>query len=775
MTPPSGSVAAGDGAETPRLLHTDGQLHDLALLVEHASDFIGVCDLDFRPVYLNAAAMALVGISPADLSTLTVFDFFPPEERERLAAEFFPQVDRDGRGTIETTFRHFRTNARIAMRYSVVRLEDAGGRTTGYATISQDLSERIRAENELRALAEEKTTALSRFRELADAMPQFIWSCDASGKVDYLNRRWYELTGKRPGDLDTSGVVYSEDADRVMAAFHRCLATGEPYEDEYRLSLPNEPGPRWFLGRARPVRDEHGTIVRWYATSTDIHDQKHAEELLADSRERLRAALDASVTGTFRWDIDTSALDWDDNLDRLFGLAPGATVHSLSDFIRMVHPDDRQRVIDACGRCDATGAPFDEEFRVVWPDGTIRWLSDKGRVYAGPAGTRYMTGACVDVTDRRLKEDALREADRQKDEFLGMLAHEIRNPLAPMMFSASILERRIQDPELRRPIDVIARQARRMSRIVDDLLDVSRVTQGKISLQRDRIGVADVIAQCAEASRPRIDARRQTFIVEPIDPALTVHGDAVRLSQVIENLLINATKYTPEGGTITVSAMPASDQIVRISVRDTGIGISREMIGRVFDLFAQADTSLDRAEGGLGIGLTLVERLVQMHGGRVEAHSDGPGLGSTFTVHLPLVAEAPAARIDFQPAAAVSRRRVLIVDDNVDSAEMLGVLIELTGHDVRLVHDGRAAISAAADFGPDLVLLDIGLPGLDGYHVIRELRAMPALATATIVATTGYGREEDRARCFAAGFDEHLTKPIDPSQIYRILASPARS
>lgn len=754
---------------------TEERLRDFSLLVENASDFIGVCDLEFRPVYLNAAAMALVGITAADLKTLTVFDFFPREEQERLQSDFFPVVDRDGHGSIETRFKHFNTGASIPMRYSVVRLEDADGRPTGYATISQDLSEQLRAGNVLREMAEEKTASLARFRELADAMPQIVWSCDATGKVDYLNRRWYELTGKSPGDPDPSGIMYPDDADRVMAAFQRCIETGQPYEDEYRLSLPNESGPRWYLGRALPVRDETGAIVRWYATSTDIHDQKHAEELLADSRERLRAALDASVTGTFRWDIDTNALDWDDNLDRLFGLPPGATPRSLPDFIGLVHPDDRQRVVDACARCDATGAPFDEEFRVVWPDGTVRWLSDKGRVYAGPLGTRYMTGACVDVTDRRLKEEALRDADRQKDEFLGMLAHEIRNPLAPMMYSAAILERRIQDPELRRPLDVIARQARRMSRIVDDLLDVSRVTQGKISLQRDHIGIADVIAQCAEASRPRLEARRQNFVVEPIDPTLTVNGDAVRLSQVIENLLINAAKYTPEGGTVTVSTEPAPDDTVRISVRDTGIGISSEMIGRVFDLFAQADTSLDRAEGGLGIGLTLVERLVQMHGGRVEAQSDGIGLGSTFTVHLPLV-PAPASRdVAFEVNSAASRRRVLVVDDNVDSAEMLSVLIEMTGHDVRMVHDGRAAIPLAAEFAPDLVLLDIGLPGLDGYHVIKALRAMPAVASATIVATTGYGRDEDRARSFAAGFDDHLTKPIDPSQIFRILAIPARS
>ena len=514
----------------------------------------------------------------------------------------------------------------------------------GVTGISEDFPEQQHgATNALCDSVDDRATSLARFRELADAMPQIVWSCDASGKVDYLNRRWYELTGKVPGDLDPSGVIHPDDAERARAGFRRSVEYGLPYQEEYRLCLPGELEPRWYLGRALPVRDEGGRIVRWYATSTDIHVQKQ-------------------------------------------------------------------------------------------------------------------------------KEDALRAADRQKDEFLGILAHEIRNPLAPMMYSASILERRIQDPDLKRPLEVIARQARRMIRIVDDLLDVSRVTQGKISLQRDRIGVADLLAQCGEASRPLMESRRHTFVVEAVDPSLTVNADAVRLTQVVENLLINAAKYTPDGGHVTLSGRPQGSWAA-ISVRDTGIGISSAMLDRVFDLFAQADTSLDRAEGGLGIGLTLVDRLVRMHGGRVEARSPGLGHGSTFTVRLPLVARHEQADESDHPSVDPPRRRVLIVDDNVDSAELLGALLEVDGHSVQLAHDGRAAVSAAQAFGPDFVLLDIGLPGLDGYHVIQELRSMPGVAEATIVATTGYGREEDRTRCLAAGFDEHLTKPVDIARIQRILSS----
>jgi len=747
---------------------SEGRLRNFAFLVENASDFIGVCDLAFRPTYVNSAALALVGLTAEEMSRVSVFDFFAPEERDRIANEFFPTVEREGHGTIETTFTHFKTGARIPMRYNVVRMHDADGRHTGYATISQDLSERRRSEDALRSLADAKALSLARFRELADAMPQIVWSSDATGNVDYLNRRWYELTGKPLGDLNPEGIIHPEDRDRARAAFRRSLENGTPYEEEFRLCLPGASEPRWYLGRALPVRAGDGRIVRWYATSTDIHDQKRTEEELADSRERLRAALDASGTGTFRWDIDSGKLDWDDNLDRLFGLAPGSTARSLPEFIHLVHPDDRPRVIDACARCAAGATEFAEEYRVVWPDGTVRWLSDKGRVYQSVGGTRYMAGACVDVTDRRVKEDALRAADRQKDEFLGMLAHEIRNPLAPMMYSTSILERRIEDPEVRRPIEIIGRQTRRMIRIVDDLLDVSRVTQGKISLQREPVAVADLVKQCTDACRPLMESRRHLVDVAPVDRSLIVYGDAVRLSQVIENILINAAKYTPDGGRISVTA-GGEGASVAIEITDTGVGISPQMLTRVFDLFAQADTSLDRAEGGLGIGLTLVEKLVRMHGGRVEARSPGVGCGSTFTVHLPLTPSAERVRQAVVSTVEAPGRRVLVVDDNIDSAEMLQTLLQMTGHIVRVAHDGRRALSVASEFLPDVILLDIGLPGMDGYRVIEALRAMPSLARVTIVATTGYGREEDRARCLAAGFDDHLTKPIDHALLEHIL------
>jgi len=726
-------------------------------VVDSAAIGLFSCDLPFDELIWNTTCKTHFGL-PADARVTidTFYDRMHPDDVERTRRAISDAIDHGVQYDVE--YRTRQPNDAYRWIRAVGRAEyDDRGEPRRFEGATFDVTETRRASE--------------RFRELADSLPQVVWSADAQGRVDYLNRRWYELTGRTPGDLDTGGIIHPLDADAAQEAFQQSVATGAPYQHEFRLCLPGAPEPRWFLGRALPMHDDTGHGTRWYATSTDIDEQKRVEQQLVDSRDRLRAALDASNTGTFRWTISSGALDWDDNLDRLFGLEPGTSVHSLQHFLDRVHLDDRERVMAACDRSATAGADFCEEFRVVWPDGRIRWLFDKGRVYTAADGTRYMTGACLDVTERRNQEDALRAADRQKDEFLGMLAHEIRNPLAPIMYSASLLAQKIDDPTLRRPLDIIRRQVDRMIRIVDDLLDVSRVTQGKISLQLEEVPVSTALSQCIENQRLVIQTRGHVVTLHPSDRTVCVRADAVRLAQVIENLLVNAFKYTPPGGQVDVSAT-ATDVEVAIRVKDSGIGISADMLGRVFDLFAQADTSLHRSEGGLGIGLTLAQRLAELHGGRIEAGSDGLGAGSTFTLTLPRavgsIVEAPQA--DARAISAV-RLRVLIVDDNRDAAEMLKALIEQGGHDTRLVHHGDDALEAAVEFEPNLVLLDIGLPGKDGYDVLREVRSRCRQSGVRIVATTGYGREKDRARCLDAGFDDHTTKPIPSEVLTALLAA----
>jgi len=369
--------------------------------------------------------------------------------------------------------------------------------------------------------------------------------------------------------------------------------------------------------------------------------------------------------------------------------------------------------------------------------------------------------------------EELREGDRRKDEFLATLAHELRNPLAPMNNVVAVLKRAPNESVRGDALSMLERQLKQMVRLIDDLLDISRITKGKLELRSARVDLAAILRAVAESARAAIDEAGHTLVLSlPFEPVI-LQADEARLSQVFANLVNNATKYSEPGGYIEVT-LETTARAATVRVRDAGIGIAPEMLPRVFDMFAQADYSVERARGGLGIGLTLVRSIVELHGGRVEAASEGVGHGSTFTVHLPLsVATRRTTEHRIVPPTATGARqprRVLVVDDNVDAAESLSMLLSLEGHDVRVVHDGPAALREAASFEPALVLLDIGLPGLSGYDVARALRGDPRTTRAVIVALTGWGQEVDRSRSRDAGFDHHLVKPLDIEVLNRVIA-----
>jgi signal transduction histidine kinase len=369
--------------------------------------------------------------------------------------------------------------------------------------------------------------------------------------------------------------------------------------------------------------------------------------------------------------------------------------------------------------------------------------------------------------------DKLRAADRRKDEFLALLAHELRNPLAPVRNAIGILRRKgVDDPQAAWCYDVIERQSDQLKRLVDDLLDVSRITRGKIQLRNETVDLATVIAGATETSAPVVHAHGHELRVSMPRHPLLVDGDASRLTQVVANLLNNAAKYQNDGGLIDLSLERDGGDAV-IAVRDRGIGLSREMLSEAFELFAQGDRTPDRAQGGLGIGLSLVKQLVELHHGSVQATSDGPGCGSEFVVRLPCLPDSVAELSDVEQEPARTdecARRVLVVDDNVDAADSLALLLRLEGHDVTLAYDGAAAVDAARHGRPEIVLLDIGLPGMDGYEVCRRLRA-DGFANARIIAMTGYGQDRDRQRALEAGFDEHTVKPVEPALLKRMLGA----
>jgi len=393
-----------------------------------------------------------------------------------------------------------------------------------------------------------------------------------------------------------------------------------------------------------------------------------------------------------------------------------------------------------------------------------------GRAAIALDNARLYSSLQREIARSREAEESLQDANRRKDEFLAMLSHELRNPLAPIRNAVEVMRRVAPpDPKLTMARDVVDRQVSLLARLVEELLDVSRISQGKISLKKEPVDLARIVAHAVETARPLVDGRAQTLTVAVPAAPVWLSADFARLSQVVSNLLNNASKYTGEGGRIELAAS-AGEGEATITVRDNGAGIETQLLHKVFDLFVQGERALDRGQGGLGIGLTLVKRLVELHQGEVSVASDGPGRGATFTVTLPCISAVEPQRSAVPASSSKSSsevygRRVLVVDDNIDAAESTAAFLRLEGHEVKAVHDGLQALASLKVFDPHVVVLDIGLPGLDGYAVARQLRGRGDTSHVLLIALTGYGQKEDRARAAAAGFDYHFVKPADPREI----------
>jgi PAS domain S-box-containing protein len=636
------------------------------------------------------------------------------------------------------------------------RVGEAAERT--FAILFTDITQRRRTEDALREAQE-------RFRTFADTAPAMLWVTEPDGSCSFLSRGWFEFTGQREeaalgfGWLD---AVHPDDRETARATFLRASNHRMAHAFEHRLRTADG-SYRWVIDAGRPRLAADGAFLGFIGSVIDIDDRKRAEE-------RLEMVVNSSAIGLWYCDLPFDELDWNNKVKEHFGLAPDARV-TIDTFFERLHPEDRERTRVAIDESIARRTPYDIEYRTVGLDGRQRWIRAIGRTtYQDDRPIRF-DGITIDVTERLMQAEALREADRLKDEFLATLAHELRNPLAPLRNGLEIMKLAADDGvAVERARATMERQLGQMVRLVDDLLDVSRISTGKLMLRRERALLSTVLQSAIETSRPLCDASRHELAILLSDEPLYVDADVTRLSQVFANLLNNAAKYTPPGGRITVRVI-ASHEHVTVSIRDNGIGIPLEMLPRVFEMFTQVRKVSDTSGTGLGLGLTIVEQLVRMHGGTVEARSDGEGRGSEFLVTLPRLAAISAAPSS-PPAAERSpaARRILVVDDNHDSALTLAMMLELMGHEIETAHDGHDALLAAERSKPDTMLLDIGMPGLNGYEVAARLRRHDWGRKIVLIALTGWGQERDKQRARDAGFDYHLVKPVEPRALLAMLA-----
>jgi len=705
---------------------------------------------------------------------------------------------------------------------SAAPIQADDGTLLGAVLVFRDVTQRQQAEEQLRRSERQ-------FRQLADAMPQIVWSAEPGGVVDYMNQQWTNFTGLPDalGNTGWSHVLHPDETQTATEQWAASVRSGAPFEMQLRLLDMRQQRYRWHLVRTVAVRDDAGRLVRWFGTSTDIHEQKRAEEsarYLAQASAALAGVVDYESTLQTVANLavphfaDWSAVDVADDANTLRRLAVAhrdpEKVQLAHDLMRRYPPDPQvpsgaltvlrtgtpEIISDITDEMLVLAARDEAHLRLIRSLGLKSYIcvplivsgkplgvltfatAESGRTYTGAdltLATDLAQRASVAVENTQLYQ-ALRDADRRKDEFLATLAHELRNPLAPIRNALEILKMPTVDAAtVARSRDMMERQVEHLVRLVDDLLDVSRVMQGKIELRRERVELATVVARAVETVQPLMDAKGHRVNIRLPSESLSIDADPVRLAQIVGNLLTNAAKYTEPGGRIWLTA-ERDGETAELRVRDSGIGIGPEMLPRVFELFVQVDHASTQAQGGLGIGLTLVKNLVEMHDGTVQARSEGHGRGSEFIMRLPTSAQTDwpdrvahrGEQVRRPPEA--SAYRLLVVDDNLDAAESLGMLLELQGHEVRVASSGVAALEITKAFTPDVVFLDIGMPGMDGYEVARRLRQQPSLGNVVLAALTGWGQKEDRRRTTAAGFDHHLVKPPEPRAVEAVLAELGR-
>lgn len=670
-------------------------------------------------------------------------------------------------------------------------IKDEAGNAVGVVLVFRDLTERKHAERRLHETEE-------RFAFVCRSSGVGFWYCDLPFDALEWDANTKEHFHLPPNAYVTINTFYErlhpDDREPTRAAIDRAIRERVPYDIDYRTVDPESSGEKWIRAMGRTSYAADGTPRRFDGITIDVTDRKREEQQLARllTEEKRHSSLLARVARASR---SINAVLSMESIARILTEEARSIIGAREASVSIKTDGTDADVVTAVSRAASRDEADDGVVGSSSTDvlavplighggqhlGMLRLTGKRNGSFSD--GDRSVLSqlaaiAAVGIENARLY-DSLREQDRRKDEFLATLAHELRNPLAPVRTGLEILKLAGDDERGRAARDTMERQINHMVRLVDDLLDVSRVSSGKVALKHDYGTLRSIFDLALETSLPLIEGARHRLDVTLASESLVVYGDLTRLAQVLSNLLNNAAKYTPDGGRISLSAAERDGYIV-VQVSDTGMGIPSDMLPKVFDLFTQVGRTVDRSQGGLGIGLSLVKRLVEMHGGTVSAESAGAGAGSTFTVRLPASrvvnehAPSPTATTSSNARNGASRK-VLIVDDNVDAADTLSTLLGILQHETRITHSGTEALAEAPTFGPDIVFLDIGLPGMNGYEVARRLRSDGNLHDVVLVALTGWGTEEDRRKSIEAGFDCHLTKPIDQAALQEAIAKCSRA
>jgi PAS domain S-box-containing protein len=723
---------------------------------------------DLRYTFVNRAYQAIrPGVTMLGMRFRDIF----PEAADAGTEDILHQVMRTGE-----TCRLQRYHAPISSDPNALwdgefaRAASGDDDTVSVVVFVRNVTQTVRVERALAASEDALRNTNQKLRETIDNITDGVLVMDKDWRYTFVSARAADMLGMKPEQL-VGGVVWElfpdTEGTKFYHGYHQAVETGRPVHFEEYYPQPLD---MWLECHCYPSADGLTVYFR------DVSTQRRADEALRESTAMLRVISDTSedimfakdVQGRMRFANPAALALIGKPIDQVIGRTD-AEFLADAGLARAVMENDQSVMNAGVSNEFEEIVPLPDGQQKIWLSRKIPYLDDKGEVIG-------LLGVSRDITERKRKEHDLREESSRKDEFLAMLAHELRNPLAPITTGAQLLERFADDPaRVRTTSRVIARQAKHMVALIDDLLDVSRVTRGLVELRKEDIAIDSVIAHAIEQARPLIESRQHQFHATLAGDDALVHGDKTRLIQVTSNILFNAAKYTPPGGRITLT-VTVDPQRIGIAVSDSGIGIDAALLPKVFDLFTQSDRAPDRSQGGLGIGLSLVKSIVAMHGGDVRAESAGIGAGSTFSISLPRVfaahaVDAPVGAPGPSTGVGAAAAAVMVVDDNEDAGEALAALLGMFGHKVTVAVDGTSALLAARDFPADVFILDIGLPDMDGFELATRLRAQPRFANAKLIALSGYGQPADRVRGREAGFDHYFVKPVNIEELSLVLGN----